>query len=787
MQICDFQIHSKYSRATSKNMVIEQIAKNAKIKGLDIVGTGDMTHPLWLNDLKKKLKPENEGVYSFDDMLFILTGEISLIYKQGGKGRRVHHMIYAPSFDVVDQINAWLDKKGRRDYDGRPIFGFSSIELVEAMMSISRDIEIVPAHCLVPGTFIHTNPGIKPIENIQIGDKVLTHKGNFKKVEKTYKRTYKGMVFKIVPWYFSNGIKVTPEHPFLAIKTEKNCSWTKGLVCKPTDSHKRICFSKAYKGYRKEWIPAEELEVGDIILYPKMRTVEDMSEIKHGNLAISVDNDFCRLAGYYLSEGYTNGRDAICFTFNENEVDLIEDVKIIFKKIFNLEAKTGKTKGDIIFYSRGLISLFRKLFYVSGPYRANNKAMPAWMLKLPIGKQKEIFVCWWKGDKGYTISRILANQMKIICLRLNIIPNFRIDKIEEFEKRGKHNIGDRRISAKYDLIAIDKLSFLEDKFGLLNDKDFLRFKARSDIKHAWFDENNIFIPIRKIEPQKYEGLVYNLEVEDDNSYVSESATVHNCWTPWYGIFGSMSGFDSLEECFRDKTKFIHSVETGMSSNPAMNWRISFLDNITLTSNSDAHSHYPWRLGREANVFDLKEVTYNNIIGAIRTRKNFAFTVEVDPNYGKYHYDGHRSCSFSCPPSESKRLNKNCPKCSRPLVIGVLNRIEELADRQEGFVPKDSIPFKSLIPLSELIAAVVGTEVFTKKVWEVYNRLIDRFDKEFNILLDVPKEELIKTVDEKIADLIIKNREGGLKIEPGYDGVYGKVVLTEEKGLYKFLK
>jgi uncharacterized protein (TIGR00375 family) len=787
MQIADLQIHSKYSRATSKNMVIEEIAKNAKIKGLDIVGTGDFSHPIWLQELKKKLKPENEGVYSYDDIMFMLTGEISLIYKQDGKQRRVHHVIFAPSFEIVDQINAWLDTKGRRDYDGRPIFGFTSIELVENLMSISKDIEIIPAHCLVSGTFVHTNPSLKPIEKIEVGDKVFTHKGKFKKVEKIYKRNYTGKIFKIIPWYFSNGIKVTPEHPFLAIKTEKNCSWTKGLVCKPTDSHKRICFSEAYKNYRKEWVPAEELEVGDVIAYPKIRATEDVNEIKHGNLTVSVDKDFCRMAGYYLSEGYTNGRDAICFTFNENETNFIDDVKNIFKKLFNLDPKKGKNKGDILFYSRNLISLFQKLFYTGSPYRAANKSMPPWMLMLPLEKQKELFIGWWRGDKGYTISRVLASQMKNICLRLNIVPNIRIDKIEEFERRGKHLIGERKISAKSDLIALDKLSFLEDKFGLLENNDFRKFKTKRDVRHAWFDENYIFIPIRKIVEEEYNNLVYNLEVEDDNSYVAESAAVHNCWTPWYGIFGSMSGFDSLEECFGDKTKFIHSIETGMSSDPAMNWRISALDALTLTSNSDAHSHYPWRLGREANVFDLKEVTYSGIIDAIRTRKNFLFTVETSPSYGKYHYDGHRLCNFSCAPNESKKMSNICPKCGKPLTIGVLNRVEELADRPEGFVPKHAIPFKSLIPLSELIAAVLGSEVFTKKVWEIYNRLIDRFVNEFNVMLDVKKEDLVKTVDEKIANIIIQNREGRLKIEPGYDGVYGKVVTKQEKGLHKFIK
>lgn len=398
MQICDFQLHSKYSRATSKDMNLENITKYAKIKGIDVLGSGDLTHPIWLGELKKKLSDSGSGIYSCNGVKFLLTGEISLIYKQGGKQRRVHHMIYAPSFAVVDQINEWLDKKGRRDYDGRPIFGFSSIEFVEAMMGISKEIEIVPAHA---------------------------------------------------------------------------------------------------------------------------------------------------------------------------------------------------------------------------------------------------------------------------------------------------------------------------------------------------------------------------------------------FTPWYGIFGSMSGFDSLEECFGEKAKSIHSIETGMSADPSMCWRISSLDSVTLTSNSDAHSFWPWRLGREANVFDLgDDFSYNDIIDAIRTRKNFLHTIEVDCSYGKYHVDGHRVCNFSCLPAESKALNNMCPKCGKPLTIGVLNRVEQLADREDGFVPKHSVPFKTLLPLSETIAALHSTDVFTKKVWELYNRLIDRFGSEFNILLNVEKNELAKTVDERLAEFIIKNRNGELKIEPGYDGVYGKIMLGE---------
>ncbi|MBI2971276.1 MAG: DNA helicase UvrD [Candidatus Aenigmarchaeota archaeon] len=395
MHFADLHLHSHYSRAVSQNMTIEELARNAKIKGLDILGTGDFTHPLWLTELKKRLSFEN-GIYDFDGMKFILQAEIALVYTQGGKGRRIHHILLAPSFDAVDQINEFLDKKGRRDYDGRPIFGFSSIELVEVMQSISQDIEVIPAHS---------------------------------------------------------------------------------------------------------------------------------------------------------------------------------------------------------------------------------------------------------------------------------------------------------------------------------------------------------------------------------------------FTPWFGMFGSMSGFDSLSECFGDKAKHIHATETGLSSDPLMNWRLSQLDNITLISNSDSHSPYPHRIGREANAFDLKEVNYENIIDAIR-KKKLAFTVEVSPEYGKYHIDGHRNCNFSCSPQESAKLKNLCPRCGTKMTIGVLHRIEELADRPEGFVPKDAVPYKSLIPLSELIAAATGSGVVSKKVAQLYNLLIDRFGSEFSVLLNAERADLLTVVGGPIADVIISNREGKLKIIPGYDGVYGKLVLNE---------
>jgi len=209
---------------------------------------------------------------------------------------------------------------------------------------------------------------------------------------------------------------------------------------------------------------------------------------------------------------------------------------------------------------------------------------------------------------------------------------------------------------------------------------------------------------------------------------------------------------------------------------------------TLVSNSDSHSPYPHRLGREANAFDLKEITYHALINAIRTRKDFLFTIEVDPAYGKYHFDGHRNCNFSCHPKESIKLNNICPKCKSKLTIGVLHRIEELADRPEGFRPANSIDYKSLLPLLEIISNVLNVGMFTKKTYNVFNKLISAFGNEFNILLNVKKEELEKVVDKKIADAIILNRTGKIKITPGYDGVYGVPhFLKDQRNIEDFVK
>ncbi|MDD5192793.1 MAG: endonuclease Q family protein [Candidatus Nanoarchaeia archaeon] len=395
--IADLHIHSRFSRACSKSITIPYLAKWARVKGLNLLGTGDFQHPEWFKELD--VLEEGEGIIYYEGFPFLWQTEISLMYTKDGKGRRIHYVILAPNKEVVKQITKFFGSKGRLDYDGRPIFGFSSIELVEAMENIDKDIEIIPAHV---------------------------------------------------------------------------------------------------------------------------------------------------------------------------------------------------------------------------------------------------------------------------------------------------------------------------------------------------------------------------------------------WTPWFGIFGSRSGFNSLKEAFEDKADRIHAIETGMSSDPEMNWRIKGLNKKSIVSFSDSHSFWPWRIGREATIF-LGELSYKNILKQIR-ENSFKATVETDPGYGIYHWDGHRDCNFSCSPNKSKEINNICPVCNKSLTIGVENRVEQLADNPLGFMPQNAKPYYKILPLHELIALAKASTLASKKTWQVYNSLIEKFGNEFNILLFVDKTELAKFLpnDALLVELIIKNRIGNIKVKPGYDGVYGEALMPEKQ-------
>ncbi len=244
------------------------------------------------------------------------------------------------------------------------------------------------------------------------------------------------------------------------------------------------------------------------------------------------------------------------------------------------------------------------------------------------------------------------------------------------------------------------------------------------------------------------------------------------WTPWFSLFGARSGFDSVEECFEELSCHIYALETGLSSDPQMNWRLSSLDKYTLVSNSDAHS--PWKLGREVNVFTC-DMDYHSIIEAIKEpQKGFQGTIEFFPEEGKYHFDGHRACNICFSPAETKKHKGICPVCKRPLTVGVSHRVDDLADRPEGFVPESALPNIHLIPLEEMIAQAFGVKSITKRVHKEYLQLLDAAGTEFEILIWKEEDELRRLLPEGLSERIISMRKEKVEVCPGYDGVYGKI-------------
>ena len=260
------------------------------------------------------------------------------------------------------------------------------------------------------------------------------------------------------------------------------------------------------------------------------------------------------------------------------------------------------------------------------------------------------------------------------------------------------------------------------------------------------------------------------------------------WTPYFGVFGSKGGYDSLKEAFGDKVDRVHAIETGISSDPEMNWKIKDLENKSIVSFSDSHSFWPWRLGREATIFKLEEgekLSYDLILKQIR-ENSFIGTIETDPAYGKYHFDGHAKCDFSCSPEKTKELKGICPKCNRKLIVGVDYRVDELSKLGES-EPLNQKKFYRLLPLHEILSLCLGVGMNTKKCWGIYNSLIEKFDNEFEVLLEVSKENLMKVLgDELLVELIIQNREGKIKVKPGYDGEYGIAIMPEKNNGQKTL-
>jgi uncharacterized protein (TIGR00375 family) len=277
-------------------------------------------------------------------------------------------------------------------------------------------------------------------------------------------------------------------------------------------------------------------------------------------------------------------------------------------------------------------------------------------------------------------------------------------------------------------------------------------------------------PILSLDAEKMFERIMN--VDERNHLIAA-----HIWTPWFSLFGSKSGFDAIEDCFGKHSHEVLALETGLSSDPEMNWMWSELDPYTLVSNSDAHS--PENIGREANCFDC-EMDYDTIMHTIKegSPEHFLFTVEFFPEEGKYHFDGHRACDLSLHPDDAIKKNNTCPRCGRRLTIGVLHRIYELADRSHGFKPKGKVPFKKLVPLREILGVAMSKGKSTKTVETKYRDLVMRLGTEFEILMDIPYEDIKHVTDSYIADCILNVRNGAVNVKPGYDGVYGEVRISE---------
>lgn len=814
--IADLQLHSRFSRAVSPAMTIPNIAMWARRKGIGLVATGDWTHPMWFREIEANLHELGNGLlkYKDEDPLFLLATEVSCIYSQGGKGRRVHTLIWVPSIDSARKISQEMTKRGCNLLsDGRPIIGLTSIDVAELVLSIEPKALIIAAHCLLPDSMILGEQFIsKRIDTVRVGESVLTHSGKLHRVTEVKKRSYNGKVFHIQPWYFRLGLITTPEHPYYAIKTIKKCP-SGGDICRPSRSHLALCKRKDCLRYEPAWTQAKELTVGDVLVYPRSQIFNYQTEILLDGKSevtsvihaggtrgrklpnkIPVTPDLGRFIGYYLAEGSTDSDNSFSFCFADHEQNFIDDVVQLAKEIFGIDHvriyRRKQSKGvEVIFYSKLHARWFAHECYEANErHRASYKIIPMKILEAHPSVQAECLRGWFRGDHGYTTSRALMNQMKVVCLRLGIIPSIIVNNTASHQRQGSHKIGNRLIQANYDLYSFSNFAFFQDAFDLK--KEIPRSQTKIDRKHGWIDEQNVYLPIKDIAEKDYEGEVYNLEVDADHSYVAEFAAVHNCWTPWFSLYGSMSGFDSIEDAFGPYAKNIYAVETGLSSNPSMNWLIKELDNRTILSFSDAHSGP--KLGREATVFDIPAMSYQEIYEAIKEQKNIAYTIEFYPEEGKYHWSGHRACNIRWSPEESKKNGTACPVCGKTLTQGVEQRVGELAGRSEddlqlatenGFTKSKAFPnrppFVMMVPLVEIIAEAIGSPVASPKVQTPYFRLTDEVGSEFEILLTTEFQKITKVAGERVAEGIDRVRKGKLRIDPGYDGVFGVVKIWKD--------
>ena len=760
--ITDLHLHSRYARACSKDLSIKTLSEYAKIKGINLLGTGDAQHPKWQEELKKELTDNGQGIFETKYKTnFALTTEISFAYSQAGKGRRIHLITWLPNFEVLTQFTEFLLKKGRIDYDGRPIFGMNCIEFVEECMKISKDIEIIPAHAWTPwfGIFgsktgfdslkdcfqeqtknIHaietgiscydqttevlTSGGWKKFFELTYTDKICTLNAKNNNVEfqnplKIFEYNYEGKMYELKTKRVD--LFVTPNHKLFV--TTCDFRNPKPFFLKEAE----LMFGKS-KQFKKDgnWI-------GNDLKYFVLPAVK----IKHGSGYYRglrekketkiIMTDWLKFFGFWIAEGWTtlgNNGDYGVYVCNKKP-ELISEMKqllisfgynpLYIKRNFSLRVRD-----------------YQLFCYLKQFGKCYDKSIPSDIKELSKDNLKILLDYYLKGD-GHIYGRTgkgLSATTTSIKLR---------DDLQE-------------IALKIGISAYYKLH--QKKGTLFKSQDQKKqYKQRNDSWNIYFIRHNQHAVIPSTL-KKY-------------SYIEK-----------------LTDFKGKVYCASVPNKIIYVRRNGIpvwcgNSDPAMNWRLPELDDKAIVSFSDAHSYWPWRLGREATIFDMKDLSYKELITAVRENK-IVETIEFFPEEGKYHYDGHKACGIVMDPNEALKNNNICPVCKKTLTIGVAHRIEELAKRPLGEKPKNARPYRNLIPIAEVISGAIGSPVASKKVAAVYNKLIEKFGNEFNILLNASDEEIQKNTDQKVAEYIIKNRHQKIKFLPGYDGEYGHPIFDENE-------
>ncbi len=849
--IADLQIHSKYARATSKDLSIDNLEKWGRVKGLGLMGVGDFQHPLHRKEIDEKLTEDDKGILrTVNGFPFLWQTEVSLMFSQGGKRRAVHLLVFASNREIADKITSYLGSKGRLDYDGRPIFGITCRDLVKDLKEIEDKIEIIPAHaftpwfglygsdsgfdslkecfqdqtdkiyaiesgmsadpsmawrlgeigegnvnvvsfsdahCVHPDTFITLENGYTvPISEIK--DEGIVAYADFK--DMSYKNGVKAQYSKILSpnmlkeiKYAGGEIKVSDKHRFYV--------WEKGVIIEKFASHLKkgdllirsayishndegsilmkkpdiniyfslsrdgLSFLRSKRNKRKltqkqlaDFLGIDKnhywkIEKGVVKINDKIlkKIVEILSldynlftgnYCKHMGPMVSFPNyssiKLFELLGYFIGDGcMTKINRGKCLILTDKNKDILRYYQDVIKNLFSCSSRLFKYSQQ---HSYGLVipSAIAKFFELNFPesvFRSKIRRIPRSIFSAPLNEISGFLRGFFDaegslddhGVKGCSANKLLLYQIDSLLKKFEIFSSVYLNLLEKKKQKYRHNL----------ILYGENLRKFREKIGF-----------NHNIKRNKLNKYVNNLKVFRMSKVKRVGDFILAEVKSVNNVKSDVDYLYDISVPGYK---------------------------------------NYLANQLVVHNS----FWPWRIGREATIFELKELSYENIMKAIRTGQGLKATIETPPEYGKYHYDGHRNCNFSCSPEETKKLNGLCPICKKPLTIGVDNRVDKIAKFPLGHKPINAKPFYKLLPLHELIALHFGVDMNSVSVWKRYNSLIQNFGNEFNILLNVPETDFIKNnVDAKLIDLILKNREGKIRVKPGFDGKYGQALLGEKQ-------